>query len=237
MSNNVRLEVLLNAVDRASRPLKAIQTASKTLAGDIRTSQNSLRDLNAQAGRIDGFRKASAQLAVTGQSLNKAKQEAAALAVQFKNTQNPTTAQARAMEAAKKSAADLQLKYNSLRQSVQRQRSELAQAGINTRTLSADERRLKTSISETTVQLNRQREALARVSQQQARLSRVKERYQAGKSLAGGAAAAGAAGVGIATAGTMAGVKLLTPGYDFAQKNSELQAVLGVPALTGYWKS
>ncbi|MCK6666961.1 phage tail tape measure protein [Enterobacter asburiae] len=228
MSNNVRIEVLLNAVDRASRPLKSIQTASKTLAGDIRTSQNSLRDLNAQAGRIDGFRKASAQLAVTGQSLNKAKQEAAALAVQFKNTQNPTTAQARAMEAAKKSAADLQLKYNSLRQSVQRQRTELAQAGINTRTLSADERRLKTSISETTAQLNRQREALARVSQQQARLSRVKERYQAGKSLAGGAAAAGAAGVGIATAGTMAGVKLLTPGYDFAQKNSELQAVLGV---------
>ena len=228
MSNNVRIEVLLNAVDRASRPLKAIQTASKTLAGDIRTSQNSLRDLNAQASRIDGFRKASAQLAVTGQSLNKAKQEAAALAVQFKNTENPTNAQARAMEAAKKSAADLQLKYNGLRQSVQRQRTELAQAGINTRTLSADERRLKSSISETTAQLNRQRNALARVSAQQAKLSQVKERYKSGKELAGNMAAAGAAGVGIATAGTMAGVKLLMPGYSFAQKNSELQAVLGV---------
>ncbi|HDV8213146.1 phage tail tape measure protein [Enterobacter hormaechei] len=228
MSNNVRIEVLLNAVDRASRPLKSIQTASKSLAGDIRTSQNSLRDLNAQASRIDGFRKASAQLAVTGQSLKKAKDEAAALAVQFKNTENPTNAQVRAMEAAKKSAADLQLKYNGLRQSVQRQRTELAQAGINTRTLSADERRLKSSISETTAQLNRQREALARVSQQQAILSRVKERYQAGKSMAGSMAAAGAAGTGIATAGTMAGVKLLMPGYSFAQKNSELQAVLGV---------
>lgn len=228
MSNNVRIEVLLNAVDRASRPLKAIQNASKSLAGDIRNSQTTLRDLNVQASRIDGFRKASAQLAVTGQSLNKAKQEAAALAVQFKNTENPTKAQARAMEAAKKSAADLQLKYNGLRQSVQRQRTELAQAGINTRTLSADERRLKTSISETTAQLNRQREALARVSHQQAKLSRVKERYQTGKSVAGSAAAAGAAGVGIATAGTMAGVKLLMPGYSFAQKNSELQAVLGV---------
>lgn len=228
MSNNVRIEVLLNAVDRASRPLKAIQNASKSLAGDIRNSQTTLRDLNAQASRIDGFRKASAQLAVTGQSLNKAKQEAAALAVQFKNMENPTKAQARAMEAAKKSAADLQLKYNGLRQSVQRQRTELAQAGINTRTLSADERRLKTSISETTAQLNRQREALARVSQQQAKLSRVKERYQAGKNMAGSMAAAGAAGTGIATAGTMAGVKLLMPGYSFAQKNSELQAVLGV---------
>ncbi|EBS2838749.1 phage tail tape measure protein, partial [Salmonella enterica subsp. enterica serovar Newport] len=198
------------------------------LSGDIRNTQKGLRDLNGQASKIDGFRKASAQLAVTGQALDKAKREAGELAAQFKNTTSPTRAQAQALEAAKRAASELQMKYNSLRTSVQRQRSELMQAGINIRTLSADERRLKTSISETTVQLNRQREALARVSAQQAKLSRVKERYKSGKELAGNMAAAGAAGVGIATAGTMAGVKLLMPGYDFAQKNSELQAVLGV---------
>lgn len=228
MSNNVRIEVLLNAVDRASRPLKAIQNASKSLSGDIRTSQKSLRELNAQASRIDGFRKASAQLAVTGHALDKAKQEAEALATQFKNTERPTRAQAQVLESAKRAAEGLQTKYNSLTESVKRQQRELGAVGINTRNLANDERGLKSRISETTAQLNRQREALAKVSAQQAKLSRVKERYQAGKSLAGNAAAAGAAGVGIATAGTMAGVKLLTPGYEFAQKNSELQAVLGV---------
>ncbi|HEJ0281044.1 TPA: phage tail tape measure protein [Citrobacter freundii] len=228
MSNNVRIEVLLNAVDRASRPLKAIQNASKSLSGDIRTSQKSLRELNAQASRIDGFRKASAQLAVTGHALDKAKQEAEALATQFKNTERPTRAQAQVLESAKRAAEGLQTKYNSLTESVKRQQRELGAAGINTRNLANDERGLKSRISETTAQLNRQREALAKVSAQQAKLSRVKERYQAGKSLAGNAAAAGAAGVGIATAGTMAGVKLLMPGYEFAQKNSELQAVLGV---------
>lgn len=228
MSNNVRIEVLLNAVDRASRPLKAIQNASKSLSGDIRTSQKSLRELNAQASRIDGFRKASAQLAVTGHALDKAKQEAEALATQFKNTERPTRAQAQVLESAKRAAEGLQTKYNSLTESVKRQQRELGAAGINTRNLANDERGLKSRIAETTAQLNRQREALAKVSAQQAKLSRVKERYQAGKSLAGNAAAAGAAGVGIATAGTMAGVKLLTPGYEFAQKNSELQAVLGV---------
>ncbi|HGY4374660.1 TPA: phage tail tape measure protein [Citrobacter freundii] len=228
MSNNVRIEVLLNAVDRASRPLKAIQNASKSLSGDIRTSQKSLRELNAQASRIDGFRKASAQLAVTGHALDKAKQEAEALATQFKNTERPTRAQAQVLESAKRAAEGLQTKYNSLTESIKRQQRELGAAGINTRNLANDERGLKSRISETTAQLNRQREALAKVSAQQAKLSRVKERYQAGKSLAGNAAAAGAAGVGIATAGTMAGVKLLMPGYEFAQKNSELQAVLGV---------
>ncbi|EFA4893503.1 phage tail tape measure protein [Escherichia coli] len=228
MSNNVRIEVLLNAVDRASRPLKAIQNASKSLSGDIRNSQKSLRELNAQASRIDGFRKASAQLAVTGHSLEKAKQEAQALATQFKNTERPTRAQAQVLESAKRAANGLQTKYNSLTESVKRQQRELGAVGINTRNLANDERGLKSRISETTAQLNRQREALAKVSAQQAKLSRVKARYQAGKSLAGNAAAAGAAGVGIATAGTLAGVKLLTPGYEFAQKNSELQAVLGV---------
>jgi len=228
MSNNLKLEVLLKAVDQATRPFKSIQTASKSLSGDIRSTQQSLRDLNGQASKIDGFRKSSAQLAVTGQSLAKAKQEATALSVAFRNTENPTKAQARAMELAQKNAADLQLKYNGLRLSVQRQRQALGQAGINTRTLASDELRLKNSISQTTAQLNRQREALARVSAQQAKLSAVKARYESGQALAAGARNAGMAGVGVATAGTLAGVTLLRPGYDFAQKNSELQAVLGV---------
>ena len=228
MSNNLKLEVLLKAVDQATRPFKAIQTASKSLSGDIRMTQQSLRDLNGQASKIDGFRKTSAQLAVTGQSLEKAKQEAEALAVQFKNTERPTAAQARVLESAKRAADGLQTKYNSLTQSVKRQQAELGKAGINTRNLTNDENRLKNNISETTAQLNRQREALARVSAQQAKLSAVQKRYQAGKVLAGNAASMGAAGVGMATTGTLAGVALMKPGYDFAQKNSELQAVLGV---------
>ncbi len=228
MSNNLKLQVLLNAVDRASRPFKAIQTASKSLSGDIRNTQKTLKELNAQAGRIEGFRKTSGQLAVTGQSLQKAKNEAEALAAQFKNTEKPTRAQAKVLESAQRAAEGLQLKYNSLTQSVKRQQHELQQSGINTRRLSNDEQRLKASLSETTAQLNRQRDALAKVSRQQAKLNAVKKCYESGKQLAGNLAGAGAAGVGMATVGIVAGAAVLKPGYDFAQKNSELQAVLGL---------
>lgn len=228
MSNNLKLEVLLKAVDQATRPFKAIQTASKSLSGDIRTTQQSLRDLNGQASKIDGFRKASGQLAVTGQSLEKAKQEAEALAVQFKNTERPTAAQARVLESAKRAADGLRTKYNSLTQSVKRQQAELGKAGINTRNLTNDENRLKNNISETTAQLNRQREALARVSAQQAKLSAVKSRYESGQKLAAGARNVGVAGAGMATAGVVAGGAVLKPGFDFSLKNSELQAVLGL---------
>ncbi|SXF49350.1 phage protein [Klebsiella variicola] len=228
MSSDVKLQVLLKAVDQATRPFKTIQTASKALSGDIRETQKSLRELNGQASRIDGFRKASAQLAVTGHALEKAKAEAEALGTQFKNTERPTRAQAQALESAKRSVEGLQKKYNSLSDSVKRQQRELGAVGINTRNLANDENGLKNRISETTAQLNRQREALARVSAQQAKLNVVKQRYQAGKALAGNAATMGAAGIGMATTGTLAGVALMKPGYDFAQKNAELQAVLGV---------
>ncbi|ELY6342408.1 phage tail tape measure protein [Cronobacter sakazakii] len=228
MSENVKLQVFLKAVDQATRPFKHIETASKALAGEIRGTHNTLRELNAQAGKIEGFRKASAQLAVTGQSLEKAKAEAEALATQFRNTEKPTLAQGRAMESAKRKAESLQAKYNSLSQAVARQKDELGKAGINTRNLAAGEQRLQTSISETTAQLARQREALARVSAQQEKLNAVKARYQKGKELAGSAAGAGAAAVGMATTGIVAGTALMRPGYEFAQKHSELQAVLGV---------
>ncbi|MEG3387503.1 hypothetical protein V5H41_28485, partial [Salmonella enterica] len=65
-----------------------MQTASKTLSGDIRNTQKGLRDLNGQASKIDGFRKASAQLAVTGQALDKAIQTASkTLSGDIRNTQ------------------------------------------------------------------------------------------------------------------------------------------------------
>ncbi|TNV09351.1 phage tail tape measure protein [Buttiauxella sp. B2] len=228
MSNNVRIEVLLKAVDQATRPFKHIQTASKTLSGDIRNTQKTLKDLNGQASRIEGFRKTSAQLAVTGQSLQKAKAEAETLGTQFKSTERPTREQAKALTAAKAAADGLQTKVNSLTESVKRQQRELGQAGINTRNLTRDEQSLKGRISETTSQLNRQKLALEQVSAKQAKLNAVKNRYQTGKALAGTAGAVGAAGVGMATAGVAAGVGILKPGYDFAQKNAELQAVLGV---------
>lgn len=211
MSNNVKLQLFLKTVDQASRPFKSIQAASKSLSSDIRDTQNTLRGMNGQASNIDGFRKASAQLAVTGQDLKKAKAEAQALAVQFKNTEQPTRAQAAAMEAARKNAAALQTKYNGLRQSVQSQRQALSQAGIDTRNLSAAERQLRARMVQTNGTLDQQRAALSRVSQQQEKLNKVRQRYEGGKALAAGTRNAGAAALGVGTAALYAGSRLMAP--------------------------
>lgn len=132
MSNNVKLQVLLRAVDQASRPFKSIRTASKSLSGDIRETQKSLRELNGHASRIEGFRKTSAQLAVTGHALEKARQEAEALATQFKNTERPTRAQAKVLESAKRAAEDLQAKYNRLQAPTGKAWDALKELGVKT---------------------------------------------------------------------------------------------------------
>ncbi|MBK0089470.1 phage tail tape measure protein [Erwinia sp. S59] len=228
MSNNLKVQVLLNAVDKATRPFKTIEKATKGLTSEIRQTQTSIKELDAQAAKIDGFRKASAQLAVTNQSLKDAKAEAESLAVAFKNTERPTTQQARALEKARQAASELQTKSNALRQSVQQQRQALTEAGISTRSLSTEQQRLKSASAQATVSLSRQKQELQRLNAQQERLNQTSERYRRGQELSAKVRNVGAAGIGAATVGGMAAKTLLTPGFDFAQKNSELQAVLGL---------
>ncbi|CQD72650.1 phage tail tape measure protein [Yersinia enterocolitica] len=219
---------MLKAVDQATRPFKAIQTASKSLTGDIRNTQSSIKSLDAQAAKIDGFRKASAQLAVTGQALKKAKEDAAALAIAFKNTEKPTAQQARLMEGAKRAAAELQTKYNGLRQSVQRQRDALNADGIATKNLSSEQRRLRSSAAEATVALSRQRQELQRLSLKQEQLNRISNRYQKGKAATATVRNVGAASLGVATAGLYGAAKLIAPGMEFDSQMSGTQAILGL---------
>lgn len=228
MSKSLQLQVLLKAVDQATRPFKAIQTASKSLTGDIRNTQSSIKSLDAQAAKIDGFRKASAQLAVTGQALKKAKEEAAALAIAFKNTEKPTAQQARLMEGAKRAASELQTKYNGLRQSVQRQRDALNADGIATKNLSSEQRRLRSSAAEATVALSRQRQELQRLSLKQEQLNRISNRYQKGKAATSAVRNTSAASLGVATAGLYGAAKLIAPGMEFDSQMSGTQAILGL---------
>lgn len=174
---NLRLQVILNAVDKLTRPFRSAQASSKELATAIQQSRARLKELDAQAGKIDGFRKSSAQLAITGNNLKAAREEAARLATQFTSTNRPTAAQARLLEQAKNRVSELQTKYNVLRQSVQKQRLALNEAGLDTRKLSSAQRELRQNADETRQALDRQQKSLKRLGEQQARVNAVRERY------------------------------------------------------------
>ncbi|HBB5094776.1 phage tail tape measure protein [Escherichia coli] len=174
---NLRLQVILNAVDKLTRPFRTAQASSKELATAIQQSRARLKELDAQAGKIEGFRKTSAQLAVTGNNLKAAREEAARLATQFTDTNRPTAAQARLLEQARNRVSELQTKYNGLRQSVQKQRLALNEAGMDTRKLSSAQRELRQNADETRQALDRQQKSLKRLGEQQVRVNAVREQY------------------------------------------------------------
>lgn len=160
---NLRLQVVLSAVDKITRPFRSARDGSKELSAALKVSKDGLKSLNEQAGRIDGFRKTRSQLAVTANNLKAAREEAARLAVQFTETNRPTAQQARLLEQAKNRASQLQQTYNGLRLSVQRQREALNAAGIDTKQLSEAQRRLKTDAQAATGAIERQQAELRKL--------------------------------------------------------------------------
>ncbi|MBU4680477.1 phage tail tape measure protein [Cedecea davisae] len=223
--NNLRLQVVLNAVDKLTRPFRNAQSSSKELADAIKKSRDQLKSLNEQAGRIDGFRKTRSELEKAKSNLESARQGVAALAREFTASSNPTKKQARELEQAKRRVGQLSETYNNLRLSVQRQRLALGEAGIDTRKLSDAQRRLKTDTESTTRALAQQQQRLKSTGERQAKMNAVREKYNASNQQR--AVMAGLGYTSVATGRTMFnGLKnTLSVGYDFDAMMSKTQAV------------
>lgn len=208
--NNLRLQVILNAVDKLTRPFRSAQASSKELATALQTTRNSLKELNKQAGRIDEFRKTRSQLAITATNLSAAREEAAKLATQFAATNRPTAAQAKLFSQAKNRVQELQQTYNGLLGSVQRQRQALKESGIDTKQLSSAQRELRKNADETRQALERQQKSLKRLGEQQEKMNAAREQYsrrlEVRDRIAGAGATTTAAGLAMG-APVMAAVK------------------------------
>ena len=74
MSEKLKLEILLAAVDRVTRPLKAITAGSNETARALKAAKDQLKELNAANDRIDAFRKVSKDVAITAHQLKAAQQ-------------------------------------------------------------------------------------------------------------------------------------------------------------------
>ncbi|CAM3294022.1 conserved hypothetical protein [Xenorhabdus nematophila ATCC 19061] len=226
MSNqNLRLQVVLGAVDKLTRPFKNAQESNKRLAETLKQSRQQLRDLNQQAGQIDGFSKTKRQLTETQQAYRSATERVAALARAIKASEHPTKAQIAQFQRAKNTAAQFKERTQSLNQSLQRQRDALHASGIATNQLGQAQRRLNADISRTTDALQRQQQQLERLSQQEKRLASAKSRYQKTKDVRNQIAATGAAATAAGVGTLYSAKRVMMPGYDFEVGMSKVQAL------------
>lgn len=225
MSNNLKLQVVLSAVDKLTAPFRSAQESNKRLASAVRQSRDSLKTLNQQASQIDGFRKIKQQLTSTQQAYQSATQRVATLAKEIANSENPTKKQLEAFKKAQREAGQLKTKYEQLQQSAQRQRSALQANGISTNQLGQAQRRLNGDIERTTQQLRRQENQLRRSAEQERRMAVAKSQYQKTLDVRNKMAGAGATMTATGAGMLYSAKQTLMPGYEFNVGMSKVQAL------------
>lgn len=202
--SKLKLEVLFNATDKVSGPIKTIIGGSKSMADALKKTNSELKDLESQQRKVSGFRQLTAQSEKTAQSLAKNKQTIAELKQALKinpEAQETVTALARA-EAAHKSLMAVQKGQS---KELTGMAQEFNKAGIQMDRLNEEESDLKNKIHLTTMELNKQKEALGKheVAQKnyekmQARMGKANELAKKGLMIAGAGAASLAVPVKIA---------------------------------------
>lgn len=196
MANDLKLQVLLNAIDRASGPLKAIDKGSIGAARALKDARDRLKELNAQQKDVSAWRTQRAAAEQTETALTSARDKVRALSQQFAATGVPTKAMAKDFRTAVREAQRLKEQHQQQSEQLQALRSKLYGAGISTKDLGTHERQLREQINATNATISEQGKRLVTLNAQQKRMAVERSRLAKTQSLASDMAVNGAAGLG-----------------------------------------
>lgn len=224
-ANNLKLQLILSALDKVTGPLKKMQASGIGAGRALKEARDRLKDLNAQQKDISAWHTQRTAAQQTETALDAARERVRSLGQQMKATGVPTREMARDLKAAIREATGLKREHQQNQIQLQGLRNKLNAAGISTRNLGAGEQALKAKIAATNSELLKQENRLKRVTTQQQRLARNKAQYEKTQALAGGMAATGAGGLATGTGILYAGARMLAPGVQFDADMSKVQAL------------
>jgi TP901 family phage tail tape measure protein len=194
MANPLQLQILLNAIDRVSGPLRKVMGGSSATSKALRETQTRLKELDAAQRQISGFRQLHAGVRQTSEEMRAAQARVDALAAEIRKVDAPTRAMTREFDQASRAAAQLKTRHTEQQRQLQAMRGRLEAAGVSTRNLQRHQRELRAESDQVSRALARQKQQLERVAAAQRRMQKM---HSAGMTAAGhgaGAVAAGAAG-------------------------------------------
>ncbi|MGO2242247.1 MAG: phage tail tape measure protein [Halomonas sp.] len=225
MARNLKLEVILNAVDRATRPLRSIDRASQGASQAMRENRDRLKQLQATQKNVSSFRTLTRQSTSTTTALREQQERIRRLSQQMRSNQGDTAALATERQKAIAQARRLTQRYDNERQQLQRLRTSLNNNGVSTAHLARDQRRLSSDIQQANTAVDEQRHRLKRLAEQQLNTARARGQYDRTMSLRNSMAGTGAGMMASGGAALYTGARLLAPGVDWAEQMSTLQAV------------
>ncbi len=200
MANDLRMEVILQAIDRATRPIRAVMQGSVGLGRALKESRDQLKQLQATQNDVSSWQRLRAISANTETALQGARDRVKELGRQMAATGVPTKQMTADMQAAIRAASDLKKQHQGQQTELQGLRNKLSAAGISTRNLVQGERELRDRIANTNQQISEQTQRMQRLAAQSKRLANARAQYDKSQQLAGSMAAGGAAGLGTAYA-------------------------------------
>ena len=200
MANDLRMEVILQAIDRATRPIRAVMQGSVGLGRALKESRDQLKQLQATQNDVSSWQRLRAISANTGTALQGARDRVKELGRQMAATGAPTKQMTADMQDAIRAATTLKKQHQEQQAELQGLRSKLSAAGISTRNLVQGERELRDRIASTNQQISEQTQRMQRLAAQSKRLANARAQYDKSQQLAGSMAAGGAAGLGTAYA-------------------------------------
>lgn len=223
--NNLKLQVILNAVDRATRPLRAIDRASQAASQAMRENRDRLKQLQATQKNVSSFRTLTRQSTETATALREQQERIRRLSQQMHTHQGDTAALRAERQKAITQARRLSQRVDEERQQLQRLRSTLNENGVSTAHLSRDQRRLSSDIQQANTAVEEQRQRLKRLAEQQRNAAQARSRYDRAMSLRSSMAGTGAGMVASGGAALYAGARLLAPGVEYGESMSRVQAL------------
>ncbi|MFP1741783.1 phage tail tape measure protein [Lonsdalea quercina] len=175
--NNLRLQVVMNAVDRITRPLRTARDSTRSLASDIKKTRSQLKQLNEAGNKLTTFNTLKQQVSQTGDALAQARLRAQMMTQEMGNLASPTQKQTQALEAQWRAVSQLESKHQTAQTQLGRLRSDMYRMGVSTQ----DSARATAHIADETARYNRQlseqTRRLQRAGEQQHKLNAIRARH------------------------------------------------------------
>lgn len=158
--SDLKLSVIINAVDRLTQPVRKVVQTTDQLTQSVKGQRAELGRLGRVKEDIHHFRQLRQGSAATAQSLDVARQKATQLGKTLKQTARPTQAMKREFESARSSVRRLQQQHQAQQSQLQQLRQRMHQAGVSTRQLADGQRRLKQQTEQASQAMKQQSQRL-----------------------------------------------------------------------------
>lgn len=168
MSNDLRLQVILDLANKASAPLRNIEKSSADAAKALKAARDTLKKLNEQQRAVDGFNTQQAAMRRSADNVKVLQQNLDVL----RSTHGANDKQVQALE---RTLAKENATLAKQRDGVMRLRQQLTQLGIGK--VTEAQARLKTETVQATQAIERQTAQLRALAQQRKRLADLNDRH------------------------------------------------------------